>query len=203
MAKPTNPGLARLAFWSQNMLVVRESNMSWFGFSYSLEEWKRMEALADKVGGGPYLKFLLLNALLFVILTGIAIVGFFLPVLLLIYPDTRDLQPLPFVLLLSSTTLIAIGVGLPLTMRVAAWLCASEELRAARITAAQDLALERKVSWQLLRMTLIMCGALVPGMLLWIALDIDGGPILTVLKIVCALLVAGSVATAALRKMPS
>jgi hypothetical protein len=200
MAKPNNPGLVRLAFWSQNMLVARESSASWLGFSYTPEEWKRMETLAEKVGGGPYLKFLLLNALLFVLLAGICIVGFFLPILLLIYPDTRDLQPLPFVLLLSATTLIAIGAGLPLTMRAAAWLCASRELRAARITAEQDLALERKVSWQLLRMTLIMCGALVPGMLLWIAFDIDGGPILSVLKIVCALLFIGSVATAALRK---
>lgn len=200
MTKPNNPGLARLAFWSQNMLVARESKMSWFGFSYSPEEWKRMETLAEKVGGISYMKFLLLNALLFVILAGIAIVGFFLPILLLIYPDTRDLQPLPFVLLLSSTTMIAIGVGLPLTMRAAAWLCASKELRAARITAAQDLALERKISWQLLRMTLVMCGAMVPGMLLWISFDIDGGPILSALKIGCALLLLGSVATATLRK---
>lgn len=203
MAKPSNTGLARLAFWSQNMLAARESSASWLGFSYTRQEWKRMEALAGKADGIPYLKFLLLNALLFVILAGAAIVGFFLPVLLLIYPDTRDLQPLPFVLLLTSTALIAIGVGLPLTMRVAAWLCASEELRASRITAAQDLALERKVSWQLLRMTLIMCGILVPGMLLWIAFDIDGGPILAILKIFLVLTVVGSVTITALRKTPA
>ena len=51
----------------------------------------------------------------------------------------------------------------------------------ARLNASPaDAALAGKVSRQLWRMTVIMCGLLVPGMLLWIAYDIQGGPKITV-----------------------
>jgi hypothetical protein len=60
-------------------------------------------------------------------------------------------------------------------------------------------AIDARVSPRLLRMTLIMCGVLVPGILLGIALDIDGGPLLTGLNFLLAFLFIASTATAALR----
>jgi hypothetical protein len=201
MAALTKPQLARLAFWSANMTILRDSGYKWWpGFTYSDSEWAHMDKLAAPIGGWDFQKFIWLNALIFIVFAGIAVVCYMLPILLILYPDTRDLQPLPFTLLLASTTLIAIGVGLPLSMRISAWLCASDKLRASLASTAKTEALSARVSWQLTRMTLIMCGILIPGMLFWIAFSIDGGPILTVLKIVCALLVVGSTAFTALRR---
>ena len=42
--------------------------------------------------------------------------------------------------------------------------------------------LARKVSWQINRITLILCGLLVPGVMIIIAYDIHGGPIIAVLE---------------------
>jgi len=64
-------------------------------------------------------------------------------------------------------------------------------------------ALAARVSWQLLRMTLIMCGILVPGMLLWITFNIDGGPILSALKFLLAIALIASTAVTALKQKPS
>jgi hypothetical protein len=203
MGELSQSKLARLAFWSANMIAVRESNWSWPGFGYSDTEWALMKGFSKPISGGAYIKFISLNAILFVLFAGVVVVCAFLPVLLLLYPDTRDLQALPFTLLLAATAFLTIGFGLPLTMRISAWLCASTELKKNLRSTPELERLDVRVSWQLMRMTLIMCGILVPGMLLWITLNIDGGPILSVLKILLALLFIGSVATAALKKTPS
>ena len=193
--------LASLAFWAKNMSVLRESGYSWWpGFSYTPAEWDEIERLAKPIDGGAYLKFIGLNALLFIVFTGIAVVGFMLPVLLLLYPDPSKLQPLPFVLLLASVAAITIGVGLPLSMKISAWLCASEEVKTQLVASSETEKLGKRVSWQLLRMTLIMCGLLIPGVLLWIALDIQGGPLLTAIKAILALIFIGSTALVALRR---
>jgi hypothetical protein len=66
----------------------------------------------------------------------------------------------------------------------------------AQLTAAPgDEALESKISWQTNRITLIMCGVLVPGMLVWIAYDINAGPIVTAIKWLAIALMAVSTAT--------
>jgi hypothetical protein len=199
MAKLSKPALARLAFWSANMIAVRESRWSWPGFSYEPREWKQMERFAKMVGGGAYFIFIWLNALLFVVFAGIAIVGFFLPVMIALYPEPSQTEALPFVLVLALTALLAIGVGLPLSMKITAWFCANDKLRAKLISSAPAEALAAKVSWQLTRMTLIMCGLLVPCVLLAIAFNVQSGPWLTALKIVCGVAIMGSAAFAALR----
>lgn len=204
MGELSKPALARLAFWSANMTILRDSGYKWWpGFTYTDAEWQQMDKLAAPISGWDYQKFIWLNALIFIVFAGITVVCYMLPVLLALYPDTRDVQPLPFSFVLASTALIAIGVGLPISMRISAWLCASKELRASLVTTPETEALSARVSWQLLRMTLIMCGILIPGMLLWIAFNIDGGPVLSALKIVCVLLVVGSTAITALKKKPS
>jgi hypothetical protein len=196
----TRPELVRLAFWSKNMLVVRESNFSWPGFSYDKSEWRRMKLLAKAVSGAAYLKFIWLNAFIFVLFAAAAVVGVLLPALLLLYPDPRNLHPLPFTLLLAATTFVAIGFGLPLSMRISAWLCASETMRKKLSQTAADARLANRVSWQLMRMTLILCGMLVPGILLAIAFEIDGGPVLTALKFAAAAIILGAVTMTALRR---
>jgi hypothetical protein len=192
--------LIRLAFWSKNMIIVRESNSDWPGFSYEKSEWSRMKMLAKPVSDGAYLKFIGLNAIIFILFAAIAIVCVLLPLLLLFYPDTRDLEPLPFVLLLASTTFIAIGIGLPLSMRISAWICASKAMRRKKSSTAQDRRLAARVSWQLMRITLVTCGLLVPGMLLFIALGMDGGLKLMTVKITCSVILLATLATMLLRK---
>jgi hypothetical protein len=204
MGELSKPALARLAFWSANMTILRDSGYKWWpGFTYTEAEWQQMDKLAAPIGGWDYQKFIWLNALIFIVFAGIAVVCYMLPVLLILYPDTRDVQPLPFSFLLASTTLIAIGVGLPISMRISAWFCASEKIRKNLASTPENEALSARVSWQLLRMTLIMCGILIPGMLLWIASNIDGGPVLTALKFILAALFIGSTVTAALRRKSS
>ena len=55
-------------------------------------------------------------------------------------------------------------------------------MRAQLAAASGDAALSSKISWQINRIMLIMCGLLVPGMLVWIAYDIDAGPIIVMIK---------------------
>lgn len=185
------------------MVAVRESNFTWPGFRYTEDEWALMKDFSKPVSGGAYIKFIAVNTILFLVFTAIVICGFFLPVLLAIYPDTRDVQPIPFTLLLATNAFLMIGFGLPLSMRIAALLCASAEMMATLRSSPEIETLNARVSWQLMRMSLISCGILVPGMLLWIAFDIDGGPVLTALKAALAVLLIASVATTALRKKPS
>jgi hypothetical protein len=185
--------LARLAFWAFNMTSLRDAGMSWFGFSYTNPEWERMSKLSQAVTPGAYMRFLAITTLVFIALAAIAVVGMFVPILSLLYPDMSQLKPLPFALLLAATALLAIGVGLPLSMRLATALSADNTMRAQLAAAPGDAELAGKVSRQIWRMTIIMCGLLVPGMLLWIAYDIQGGPLISALKWLGVLLMAGSV----------
>ncbi len=192
------PALARLAFWAANMSLV--SNMSWPGFRYTKPEAARMADLAEAVAPGAFVRFLLINAVVFIALAGVVVVGFMVPILMALYPNPADLQPLPFVLLLATTALLAIGVGLPISMRVAAWASANDAMRAKLSGRPGDAELAAKVAHQIWRMTVIMCGLLVPGVLLWIAYDIQGGPIITLLKWLAVGLMGASMAHAVLTR---
>ena len=64
-----------------------------------------------------------------------------------------------------------------------------------------DAALAAKVAHQITRMTVIMCGLLVPGTLLWIAFDIQGGPMITAFKwLAVGLMAVSAVHTVVRRK---
>ncbi len=182
MAVMDKASLARLAFWGMNMNVATSGKNNWPGFRYTPPEWARLQKLSKAVDGLAFVKFVLIAAMVFIVLAACVVVGLFVPTLLALYPNPADLQPLPFVLLLAATALLAIGVGLPVALRIGAWMSANEAMKARLHEEAGDAALAAKAAHQITRMTVIMCGLLVPGTLLWIAFNIQGGPIVSALK---------------------
>ena len=184
--------LARLAFWAMNMSMATGGKNNWPGFKYTATEWARLEKLAEAVHGAAFIRFVLIVTVVFIALAGCAVVGILLPFMTLLYPNPADLQPLPFVLALATVALLSIGIGLPLSMRVAARASSSEAMKARLHEEAGDAALAAKAAHQITRMTVIMCGLLVPGTLLWIAFDVQGGPLVTALKWLAIALMGGS-----------
>lgn len=176
------PALARLAFWALNMTAATDGKNNWPGFIYAESEWARLTRLAADVDGSAYARYLLIVAAVFIVLAGCAVVGLFIPIMIALYPNPADTAALPFVLLLAATALLSIGIGLPISMRVAAWASANAAMLAQLHEEPGDAALAAKAAHQITRMTVIMCGIFVPGTLLWIAFDIHGGPLITALK---------------------
>ena len=174
--------LARLAFWALNMTAATGGKNNWPGFIYAEPEWTRLTRLAEAVDGAAYARYLLIVAAVFIALAACGVVGLFVPIMIALYPNPADTKALPFVLLLAATALLSIGIGLPIAMRVAAWASADAAMMARLREEPGDAALARKAAHQVTRMTVIMCGVLVPGTLLWIAFDINGGPLITALK---------------------
>jgi hypothetical protein len=198
MTQSNDRGLVRLALWASMMMPIKDAGMSWIGFSYIDAEWAQMATLAEAVDPKITARFKVVNAIVFIALAALLVGGGFVPLLSALYPNPADTRPLPFALLLAATALVALGIGLPLSMRAAAWLVAGN-LRERLHATPETAALWSKVSWQIRRMVVLMCGALVPGILLWIAFDIKGGPIITTLKWVGFAAVALSTAHTARR----
>jgi hypothetical protein len=198
MGAPNAGGLVRLALWASMMMPIKDAGMSWPGFSYTDAEWGQMAGLAEVVNPGVTVRFQLVNAAIFIVLAALLIGGGFVPLLSALYPNPADTRPVVFASLLAATALLALGIGLPLSMRVAAGLVASG-LRSRLVATPETAALWAKVSWQIRRMVVLMCGALVPGILLFIAFDIKGGPIITTLKWIGFAAVAASTAHTARR----
>jgi len=194
--------LARLAFWGMNMNAATGGRNNWPGFRYNDAEWMRLVKLSDAVDGGPFVRYILICTVVFIALAAIAMVGLFVPLMTALYPNPADTQPLPFVLLLAATALLCLGIGLPISLRVAAWASASQAMQARLTEEPGDAALAAKVSHQITRMVVIMCGILVPGTLLWIAFDIHGGPIVTTLKWFGIMLMGASSVHTFVRRQP-
>ena len=167
---------ATLAFWAKAMSQIHSAGMSWPGFSYTDPEKRRLAAIANSVSDGRYLLFQAIGATLFIVLAALCIAGLFLPVLTALYPDPAQTPALAFVCLLAAVCALTLGFGIPLSMRVGAALVPAEP---------EDTALAAKMRRQIWRMTLIMCGVLVPGTLLFIAFNIQAGPLITALKWAC------------------
>ncbi|MCP9232208.1 hypothetical protein NMG46_18405 [Mesorhizobium sp. LMG 17147] len=189
--------LARLAFWAKGMTAIRDGHMEWPGFSYTEVEWARMTTLAKPVGGGTYQLFTLVNAAIFIAIAALRIFCVFLPLAALLFPLPAETSALKFSLLLAACALLIIGIGLPISLRLSTALVAPKSLHAALVAVPGDQALAAKVSWQINRITLVLCGLLVPGTLLFIAYDIEAGPIITALKWLAIALMAVSVAIGA------
>ena len=201
MAAMDKASLARLAFWGMNMNIATSGNNNWPGFRYSETEWARLTKLAETVDGAAFGKYVIVVAVVFIALAACAIAGLFVPIVSALYPNPADTPALPFVLLLAATALLALGIGLPLSLRAAVWASTNEAMRARLIEQPGDAALAAKVAHQITRMTVIMCGILVPGTLLWIAFNIHGGPIIVALKwLAIALMGASGVHTYLRRK---
>ncbi|MER8370348.1 hypothetical protein [Mesorhizobium sp. M1378] len=194
MSGMTSGALARLAFWAKGMTAIRDGHMEWPGFSYTEVEWVRMTTLAKPIGGGTYQLFTLVNAAIFIAIAALGIFGVFLPLAALLFPVPAETSALKFSLLLAACAFLIIGIGLPISLSLSTALVAPKSLRAALVAVPGDQALAAKVSWQINRITLVLCGLLMPGILLFIAYDIDAGPIITALKWLAIALMAISVA---------
>jgi len=195
--------LARLAFWAKGMVSINDARMEWPGFSYSDAEWARMRTLSEPIGTGTYQLFTIVNAVIFIAIAALGIFGVFLPLATLLFPVPAETSALKFSLLLAACAFLIIGLGLPISMRLSAMLLGGKTVRAALAPAAGDEALAAKVSWQINRIMLIMCGLLLPGILLFIAYDIQAGPIITALKWLAIALMAVSTLTGIARQRKS
>jgi len=199
----TSSALARLAFWAKGMVSINNARMEWPGFSYSDSEWARMRTLSEPIGAGTYQLFTIVNAVIFIAIAALGIFGAFLPLATLLFPVPAETSALKFSLLLAGCAFLIIGLGLPISMRLSAMLVGGKTVRAALVPAPGDEALAAKVSWQINRIMLIMCGLLVPGILLFIAYDIQAGPIITALKWLAIALMAVSTLTGIARQRRS
>ena len=203
MGDVTGSALERLAFWAKGMVSINNARMEWPGFSYSDAEWARMRTLSEPIGAGTYQLFTMVNAAIFITIAALGIFGVFLPLATLLFPIPAETSALKFSMLLAACAFLIIGLGLPISMRLSAMLVGGKTLRAALVPAAGDEALASKVSWQINRIMLIMCGLLVPGILLFIAYDIQAGPIITALKWLAIALMAVSTLTGIARQRKS
>lgn len=203
MGDVTGSALARLAFWAKGMVSINNARMEWPGFSYSDAEWARMRTLSEPIGAGTYQLFTMVNAAIFIAIAALGIFGVFLPLATLLFPIPAETSALKFSMLLAACAFLIIGLGLPVSMRLSAMLVGGKTLRAALVPAGGDEALASKVSWQINRIMLIMCGLLVPGILLFIAYDIQAGPIITALKWLAIALMAVSTFTGIARQRKS
>ena len=203
MGEVTGGALARLAFWAKGMVAINNARMEWPGFSYSDAEWARMRTLSEPIDAVTYQFFTVVNAVIFIAIAAIGIFGVFLPLATLLFPIPAQTSALKFSMLLAACAFLIIGLGLPISMRLSAMLVGGKKVRAALLPAAGDEALASKVSWQINRIMLIMCGLLVPGILLFIAYDIQAGPIITALKWVAIVLMAVSTLTGVARQRKS
>ncbi|MER8487426.1 hypothetical protein NKI51_15160 [Mesorhizobium australicum] len=133
----------------------------------------------------------------------LGIFGVFLPLATVLFPVPAETSALKFSLLLAACAFLIIGLGLPISMRLSAMLVGGKRMRETLVPAAGDDVLASKVSWQINRVMLIMCGLLVPGILLFIAYDIQAGPIITALKWLAIVLMAVSTMTGVARQRKS
>lgn len=194
------PALARLAFWAMNMVFATSGKNNWPGFTYTNAEWARLSKLADAVSGARLGLYTLVCTVTFIALAAAAIAGLFVPIMSALYPNPADTKSIVFVLLLAATALLCLGIGLPISLRLAAWASASKDMQAKLTEEPGDAALAAKVAHQLTRMNVIMCGILVPGTMLWIIFDIDGSPIIITLKLFAIGLMAASGAHTIIRR---
>lgn len=172
---------ARLTFWAKNMWSIRDGKMDWPGFSYSEVEWARMRELAAPISDQRYFTYTIVNAAIFITIAAVGIAGIWLPLANLLFPVPADTSALKFALLLAGCCLLILGLGLPVSLWVSAWCCRTAGVSAI-VPAPADRALRDKVAWQIGRTTLVMCGFLVPGILVFIAYDIQAGPLITAVK---------------------
>ncbi len=200
MSGMTSGALVRLAFWARGMIAIRDGRMEWPGFSYTDAEWARMRVLSAPIGAGRYQLFTMVNAVIFIAIAALGVVCVFLPLANLLFPVPAETSALKFSALLAGYAFLVIGLGLPISMRLASALLASKDVRAGLVAESGDEALAAKVSWQINRIMLVMCGLLVPGILLFIAYDIDAGPVITTLKWLAIALMAVTTAIGALQR---
>jgi hypothetical protein len=188
--------LACLAFWAKIMAGLKGSGTSWPGFSYTEREWSRLEVLAGCVDGAEGVRFVTLNAVVFIVIAAAAMFGFMFAVLQLIDPEIAPLSPLTLEFLLAAVMIFVLGFGFPASMRIAARLVATDRLRGELKAAPEDPALWGKVRFQMRRMMLMACGLVIPCLILAATFDSASSLLLTGVRILCRVAVVLSVAHA-------
>lgn len=169
--------------------------MEWPGFSYDEPEWERLRQLATLVPYPAYVNFCLVNAAVFIAFACIGIAAVFLPLAIILFPIPAETSTLKFAMLLAGCCFLIIGCCLPVSLRIAAALVSTDAMRRELSEAPGDAALARKIAWQINRITLVMCGLLVPGILVFVAYDIQAGPLIAALKwVAIGLMVVSTIA---------
>jgi hypothetical protein len=188
--------IARLAFWARNMTAVSDAGMKkWPGFAYTDAELVRMRVLAQTVTPAAFGKFVVWTTVVFLAVAAAGIVGVFGPLLIVLFPDPAQMAAWKFASLLAACAFLILTLGLALSMSLAARWSADDAMRKELHATAEDAVLGAKVRWQINRIALLMCGALVPGILIWVAYDIRAGALITTLKWIAVGLVLLSTAS--------
>src|ERR1700693_3760584 len=94
--------MLRLAFWADIMLRIKHAGMWWAGFSYTDDEWERLEPLADAVAPLDAGRFKLVNAVVFIALAALAICGGFVPIASALFPVPAETSVLALASLLAA-----------------------------------------------------------------------------------------------------
>lgn len=177
-----------LRYWGLNMAIAMEMSggATWPMFGYSKPEQARFKSITDQLPGKAMWVFFAVTVVVFLATAALAVVLILLPILTLVAPNPADLTPLPFVLAMALVILVAFGVGFPLSLAVGARL--GDSWGDGKPAAAEpgDRDLYAKIRRQLLRFALIAGAVFVPGCLLFILFDIEAGPLVDALKLVCA-----------------
>lgn len=184
-----------LRYWSTNMALAlaQSGGTDWYGFSYSDGEKDRMRELAGAMPAAAFGTFLAVTVVGFLVMAGLAVAAILVPVMGRLYPDPAQTGAVAFVSTMAAICFLCLGLGLPLAMGWGAW--AGDRWAGGRPQppAPGDDALIGRIRSQLRRMSVIMVGIFVPGCLLFIAFDIDAGPLVFWLKLACAAVFAASV----------
>ena len=183
---------AVLAFWARTMCLIRDNKMSWPGFSYTEPEWARLGTLARAVSRDADTAYNIVNAAVFIAIAAAAVAGGFIPLATVLFPVPADTPAAAFLGLLAVFAALTLGLGMPVSMRIAARFSANRAALEQAGDAPEDAALAAKVRWQMRRMTLVMCGLLVPGAMALIMFSIRLGPAVTAVKWMMILLMAAS-----------
>lgn len=177
-----------LRYWGLNMGIAMEMSggATWPMFRYSKAEQARFVSITDRLPGKAMWVFFAVTVVVFLVMAALAVVLILLPILTLIAPNPADLTPLPFVLTMALVILVAFGVGFPLSLAVGARL--GDSWGGGRPAAAEpgDRDLYAKIRRQFLRFALIAGAVFIPGCLLFIIFDLNAGPLVDVLKFLCA-----------------
>jgi hypothetical protein len=184
-----------LRYWSANMAMALEQSggTGWYGFSYSDDEMARMRSVASTLPGKAFGLFITVTVLGFLAIAAIGVVAFLVPLMGWLYPDPAQTSAVVFVSTMAAICFLCIGFGLPVVM---AWGARAGDLWGGGRPQPQvigDVALIGRIRHQLWRMALVMVGVFVPGCLIFILFNIDAGPLVLWLKLICAAVFAASV----------
>jgi hypothetical protein len=201
------PGDARdhrfLRYYAKGLLQLGPAGRGWPGFRYTPEEWQRLELYGGSVGDTASAIAITSGAVIFILIAAVVIAGFFIPAMMLLYPDPSKTSALVFLSCLFATALLTIGIGYPISLNAGGYF--GDKFggdKPLEMTDA-DRALAAKVRSQIWRMIGILCGIGVPASLIMVIYDIDLGPLVRTLKPIAYGLLALTMATTAWRNSRS